>query len=255
VALKVVNRFTYLGSTLSQNATIDDEVYTRISKASSTFGRLYANVWHRKGISLQTKLKVYRAVVLPVLLYAGETWTVYRRHVRKLNHFHTTCLRKVMNIRWQDKIPDTTVLDRADTPSIDTILMQSQIRWAGHVVRMPDNRLPKILLYGEMRIGTRSQGGQKKRYKDSLKTSLKAFDINHTTWEDAAQDRATWRSIVKKGATTCEGMRNAAAQQRRLARKTRTDQTPSTVALPCPKCARTFSANIGLISHLRTHKQ
>ena len=57
--LKVVNRFTYLGSTLSQNITIDDEVHTRIAKASSTFGRLYTNVWRRNGISLETKLKVY----------------------------------------------------------------------------------------------------------------------------------------------------------------------------------------------------
>ena len=73
VALKVVNRFTYLGSTLSQDANVDDEVYTRIAKASSTFGTLYANVWRRNGINLQTKLKVYRAVVFPVLLYASET--------------------------------------------------------------------------------------------------------------------------------------------------------------------------------------
>src|SRR5579871_6962638 len=81
VTLKVVNRFMYLDSTISQSVSIDDEVYTRISKASSTFGRLYANVWHRSSICLQTKLKVYRAVVLPVLLYASEN----SRHVRKLN--------------------------------------------------------------------------------------------------------------------------------------------------------------------------
>ena len=166
VALKVVNRFTYLGSTLSQDANVDDEVYTKIAKASSTFSRLYANVWRRNGINLQTKLKVYRAVVLPVLLYASETWTVYRRHVRKLSHFHTTCLRKVMNIKWQDKIPDTSVLERSGIHSIDIILMQTQIHWAGHLVRMPDHRLPKILLYGELEKGKRSQGGQIWLYPD-----------------------------------------------------------------------------------------
>ena len=85
-------------------------------------------------------MKVYRAKLLPTLLYACETWTVYQRHAKKLNHFHTTCLRKLLNIKWQDRIPDTEVLAQADLPSIYTILMQSQLRWAGHVARMPDSQ-------------------------------------------------------------------------------------------------------------------
>ena len=140
--INAVNRFTYLGSTLSQDATIDHEVNLRISKASSTFGRLYDSVWNRRGIRNQTKIKVYSAVVLPTLLYACETWTVYSRHARLLNHFHTTSLRKILGIKWQDKVPDTEVLARAGLPSIHTSLMQSQLRWAGHVVRMPEHRLP-----------------------------------------------------------------------------------------------------------------
>ena len=175
--LSIVNRFTYLGSTLSQNVTIDDEVNVRIARASATFGRLHANVWNRRGINLQTKLKVYRAIVHPMLLYACETWTVYQRHAKKLNHFHTTCLKKLLNIKWQDRIPDVEVLAQADLPSIYTTLMQSQLCWAGHVARMPDHRLPKRLFYGELQQGKQSHGGQKKRFKDTLKTSLKAFAI------------------------------------------------------------------------------
>ena len=94
-----MNRFTYLGSTLSQDATIDHEVNLRISKASSTFGRLYDSVWNRRGIRNQTKIKVYSAVVLPSLLYACETWTVYSRHARLLNHFHTTSMGKILGIK------------------------------------------------------------------------------------------------------------------------------------------------------------
>ena len=52
---------------------IDDEVNARITKASATFGRLRGSIWDRSGIRLDTKLKVYRSVVLPTLLYACET--------------------------------------------------------------------------------------------------------------------------------------------------------------------------------------
>ena len=51
------------------------------------FGRLRANVWERNGIKLDTKLKVYKVVVLPTLLYACETWTVHQHHAKRLKLF------------------------------------------------------------------------------------------------------------------------------------------------------------------------
>ena len=87
--LKVVDKFTYMGSTLSRAVHNDDEdeVTARIAKASVAFGRLCANVWERNGIKLDTKLKVYKAVVLQTFLYACETWTVYQRHANRLKPF------------------------------------------------------------------------------------------------------------------------------------------------------------------------
>ncbi|BHF59924.1 hypothetical protein SprV_0100288500 [Sparganum proliferum] len=71
--LQVVENFPYLGSTLSRNTKIDDEVANRISKASQAFGRLQSTVWNRHGLQLSTKLKMYKAVILPTLLYGAET--------------------------------------------------------------------------------------------------------------------------------------------------------------------------------------
>ena len=92
--LQVVDMFTYLGSTLSRVVHIDDEVNAIIAKASAAFGRLHESIWDRSGIRLDKKLKVYRSVVLPTLLYACKTWTVYQRHTKRRNHFHTCCLKK-----------------------------------------------------------------------------------------------------------------------------------------------------------------
>ena len=130
---------------------IDDEVNARIAKASAAFGRLRGSILDRSGIRLDTKLKVYRSVVLPTLLYACETWTVYQRHSKRLNHSHTSCLRKLLKIKWQDRIPDTEVLKRA---GMQILLKLAQLRWTDHVTRMPDERLPKKILYGELQVGT-----------------------------------------------------------------------------------------------------
>ena len=66
---------------------------------------------------------------MTTLLYGCESWTVYSRHARKLNHFHTVCLRRILGIKWQDRVPDTEVLEKAGLPSIFTILVHTQLRW------------------------------------------------------------------------------------------------------------------------------
>ena len=239
------------------------------------------------------KLNVNKAVVLPTLLYACETWTVYQRHAKKLNHFHLSCLRKLLKIRWQDKIPDTEVLKKAKMQSLQTLLKLAQLRWTGHVTRMPNERLPKKVLYGELQEGKRSQGGQKKRYKDTLKASLKDFNIPTESWEQAAQDRTytrnasvlnelyihshtlrmmkviiykpcfgrvyrtKWRCLINKGASQFEAKRICGAERKRKERKTRAKGPSSDSAqseFTCSICNRQFRAKIGLYSHQQTHK-
>ena len=237
---------------------IDDEVNARTVKASAIFGRLRGSVWYRNGIRLDTKLKVYRAVVLPTLMYACETWTVYQRYVRKLNHFHTSCLRKLLKIKWQDRIPDTEVLKRAGMQSVHTLLKLAQLRWTDHVTRMPEERLPKKIHYRELEIGKRSYGGQKKRYKDTLKAFLNDFNIPTESWEQIAQDRVKWRGLIRRDASEYEAKRNSDAEQKHAQRKARAKASPTELScsdLCCCICNRQFRARIGLISHLRTHKQ
>ena len=214
----------------------------------------YMEVFGTEVESDDTKLKVYRSVVLPTLLHACETWTVYQRHAIRLNHFRTNCLRK---LKWHDKIPDTEVLKRAGMQSVHTLLKLAQLRWTGHVTRMPDERLPKKILYGELQVGKRSHGGQKKQYKDTLKATFKDFNIPTESWEQIAQDWTKWRGLIRKGAGEYEVKRISEAEQKRAQRKARAKASPTELSssdLSCSICNRQFRAKIGLISHLRTHK-
>nr|VZI00645.1 unnamed protein product [Spirometra erinaceieuropaei] len=110
---------------------------------------------------------------------------------------------------------------------------------------MDNERLPKRLFYGDVATGSRRQGGQIRRYKDTLKSSLKRLQINPTNWEELALDRPTWRRTVKTGAALYEANRIAAAKVKREARKSQLRPVRNADAQPLPtrpRCQRTFRA-------------
>ena len=86
--IKAVDMFCYLGSVLSSNAVVDDDISALLSKANSAFGRLSMRLWNDHGIRLDTKVAIYKAVILTTVLYGCESWVLYRRHVVKLDQFH-----------------------------------------------------------------------------------------------------------------------------------------------------------------------
>ena len=197
---------------------------------------------------------MFRAVVLTTLLYGSESWVFYRHHLRLLERFQQRCLRTIMNIHWSDFITYVEVLERADVPSIEALLLKSQLRWAGHVSRMEDHRLPKIVLYGELATGHRDIGAPKKRYKDNLKKNLSACHIDHRQWSDLAADRSAWRSTICKAASSFEASRRDSLKEKRKRRKARqaaVAQVPADSTLSCGRCGRPCLSQIGLISHQR----
>ncbi|XP_062817737.1 putative uncharacterized transposon-derived protein F52C9.6 isoform X1 [Anolis carolinensis] len=258
VTLEIVDHFRYLGSHLSTKVNIDTEIQHRLSSASAAFFRIKQRVFDDRDIRRETKVLVYKAIVLPTLLYACETWTVYRRHTKLLERFHQHCLRKILQISWEDMWTNASVLEEAKTTSIEAMLLRHQLHWTGHVVRMPDHSLPKQLLYSELKNGKRNVGGQEKRFKDGLKANLKNCGIDTENWEALALDHSNWRSAVTSSAAEFEEARTEGLKEKRAKRKER-QANPDRGRLPpenqCPHCGRICRSRIGLFSHLRTHPQ
>nr|VZI43872.1 unnamed protein product [Spirometra erinaceieuropaei] len=98
--LQAMDNCPYQGSTLSCSAKLDDEVVRRILKAIQAFGRLQITIWRRQALQLSVKLKTYKVVSLPSLLYGAETWAVYTKQTGRFNQFHLSCLRHIMKLRW-----------------------------------------------------------------------------------------------------------------------------------------------------------
>ena len=141
VTLKNVENFTYLGSCLSSDASLDKEIAIRLSKASNSSGRMCSRVCNERDLKEETKIAVYSAVVLSSLLYGCESWTCYRRHHKKLDQFHLRCLRKILGITWMDKVSNQDVLRRANSPGVEALITKAQLRWSGHLMLMEDSRL------------------------------------------------------------------------------------------------------------------
>lgn len=252
--LKTVDSFKYLGSVISSDGSLDGEIAARISKGSQALGRLRNRVLNHHNVTLSTKLKVYNAVVLPSLLYGCETWTIYQRHLKQLEKFHQRALRSILGIKWQDRVTNVEVLERASSPSIEAILLKSRLRWAGHVIRMDDERIPKQLLFGELAQGYRNRGRPCKRFKDTLKDSLKWCGLKPAEMVHAAQDRQKWRALTKKASASLEEERRLQAQAARE-RRHRAASTPATTAdFQCPICSRLCKSRLGLQSHSRIHR-
>ena len=102
-------------------------------------------------------------------------------------------------MKWRDKIPDTEILKKTGMQSMHTVLQLAQLRWTGHVLRMPDELLPKKGTGGKA-----ISRWQKKRYKDTLKASLESFDIPMGPWEQSVLKRSKWRGLINKGAALYE---------------------------------------------------
>ena len=91
-----------------------------------------------------------------------------------------------------------------------------------------------------------------KRNKDTLKASLKDFNIPTESWEQAAQDRTKWRCLINKGASQFEAKRTCEAERKLKERKARAKGPSSDSAqseFTCSICNRQFRAKIGLYSH------
>ena len=215
VELKVINIFKYLGGMVSNDGSLDKEITSRISKASQALGCLRNRLLNHHNVTLDTKLKVYRAVVLSSLLYGCETWTVYRRHLKQLERFHQRSLLSILGIRWQDRVTNTQVFERTNCISIEAMLLKSCLRWTGHVVRMEDHRIPKQLLFGELEQGQRRQGRPCKRFKDTVKAGLKWCGIPPTELVATALDRQRWRTLSQSASSALEKERcHQAVRQR-----------------------------------------
>jgi len=125
------------------------------------------------------------------------------------------------------------------------------MRSLGHVIRMPDNWLPRWLLYGELTVGQRSVGCPTKCFIDHIKANLLKCNIKPSDLEVLASDRDIWRTVCDTGLRSFLNGWITTSEERRAARHTASTK-PKTCPR-CPQCSRVCSSDFGLRSHMWSH--
>jgi hypothetical protein len=187
---EVVEDFKYLGSTLAVSGGLEKELGRRKALAIGRFARLKW-IWDHKLITVQTKMKFYRAFIPPTLLYGCESWATTKEQERQLNVVHMRFLRKILGITIRDKQRNAKIAARCTIPQVPALLSLARMRWAGHLVRMGNDRLPKKTLFGALvEEGRRGQGRPPQRLAQTYRKDFKEMALAYTKKFDVAIDEA-----------------------------------------------------------------
>ena len=130
------------------------EIHRRIGMASGVMGRL-SNVWQQSRLSLATKLRVYKSLVLSVLLYGCETWTILKFDERKLEQRH------ILRICWFHRVTNAEVTSQTEQEDLTNHIRRRCVAVFGHVCRLPEEAPGQMAM--RLADDTRAGGDQDDR--------------------------------------------------------------------------------------------
>ena len=89
-----------------------------------------------------------------------------------------------------DKVTNKDILERTGLPSMEDLLIRTNLRWTGHLMRISPDRLLKQVLYYQLSSDHRKRGRPRFRFKDTMKRNLKLRDIKTNSWTSLSQQTA-----------------------------------------------------------------
>ena len=196
--LEEVSTFKYLGATLSKDGTCTAEIRIRIGTATAAMARL-SRIWKSNNISFQTKYRLYRSLVLSILLYGCETWTLLAETERRIQAFEMKCLRRLLRISYMDHKTNDYVRAIINTnvgpqePLLATV-KRRKLTWFGHVTR--HDSLCKTIMQGTVE-GGRRRGRQRKSWSDNVKEWT---ELTMPELLTQSTDRPAWRRMSASSA-------------------------------------------------------
>jgi hypothetical protein len=153
-------------------------------------------------LSKNVKIKIYRTIILPVVLYGCEAWSLTMEVESRLRVFENRVLKRIfwpkrekVTGEWR-KLHNKELNDLYSSPKIVRVIKLRRMRWAGQVACMGDSKGVYWVLVGKPE-GKKPLGRPRHRWKDNINMDLQEVGCGGMEWIDLAQDSDRWRALVK----------------------------------------------------------
>jgi hypothetical protein len=176
-----VAKFKYLGTTLTNQSDIHDEIRSRLNSGNACYYSVQ-NLLSFRLISKNLKFKIYKTVILPVVLYGCETLSFTLREEPRLRVSENRVLRKIfVPKREKDvscrKLHNNELHSLYSSLNIVRVIRSRRMMWAGHVARMVEGRGFYRVLVGRPQ-GKRPLGRPRHKWKNNIKMDLREIVID-----------------------------------------------------------------------------
>jgi hypothetical protein len=159
------------------------------------------NLLSSRLLSKNIKVKIHNTIILPVVLYGCETWSLTLREEHRLRVFQNREPRRIFGPKrkgvtggWR-KLHNEEPHNLYSSPSIIRFIKSKTMRWAGHVARMGEKRNVYRLLIGNPEE-KRPLGKPRRWWIDNIKMDLLEIGLGVVDWIGLAKDRYRWRALV-----------------------------------------------------------
>jgi hypothetical protein len=148
-----VSQFKYVGTTITNQNLFQEEIKRRLNAGNVC----YHSVQNLLSPRLLSKIRICKTIILPVVLYGFETWSLALSEEHRLRVFENRVVRRKFGPKedevkgeWR-KLHNEELRDLYSSPSIFRIIKSRRMRWAGHVARMDEKINAYRLLMGRRR--------------------------------------------------------------------------------------------------------
>ena len=179
---KQVQPLTYLGDAVTETPDMAVEIARQTHACWMGIRRYSRERYDQPKVALSLKTRMVRAEAIEALLYGCSTWTLRQEHYAKLRTVHHRVLLRIIGAQrkrpnhWMTSYNRALEITRCE--SIETTLRTRRLLWAGTLIRMSSGRLPKRIMFGNLKGAVRrGRGGKEKEWTDCVQSDIRAFGI------------------------------------------------------------------------------